>query len=132
MQNLSEEEIWELVDSKSGWAALTTLDEDGFPHCVPIGCFRLGQTLYCGCRANTRKCHNIARNPQVSLMFEAGRQSVRGVMFQGLGRVIVDPSELLTIKRQLARQRGEPEPSEVAAGIAYIEVSTQRRRSWKR
>ena len=132
MQSLTEMEIWELVDSKQGWAALTSLDEDGFPHCVPIGSFRLGELLYCGCRAETRKCRNIQRNPQVSLMYEAGRQAVRGVMFQGRGRVITESEELLAIKRQLAQLRGEPEPQEINAGIAYIEVRPERVRSWKR
>ena len=134
MQSLSTEAIWEFCDQRPGWAALTTLDKDGFPHTVAIGYFRLGEVLYCGCRAGTHKCRNLQANPKVSLMLESGRGAAAliGVMFQGLGRVIEDPSELLELKRQLAEKRGEPPPTEVAAGIAYLEIRPLRIRSWKR
>lgn len=134
MRSLSHDEIWDFFDSKPGWAALTTLDEDGLPHTVAIGYFRLGELVYCGCRAGTRKCRNLQRDPRTSLMLESGRgeQPLKGIMLQGQGRVIDDPSELLSLKQQLARLRGEAEPQEVAAGIAYIEISSQRIRSWTR
>jgi len=134
VRSLSPEEIWEFFDSKPGWAALTTLDEDGLPHTVAIGYFRLGELVYCGCRAGTRKCRNLQRDARASLMLESGRgeQPLRGIMFQGQGRVIDDPAQLLALKQELARLRGEAEPGEVAAGIAYIEITPQRIRSWTR
>lgn len=132
MQSLSDAEIWQLVEEKSGWASLTTLDEDGFPHTVAIGCVALEGRLYCGCRAGTRKCRNLARNPQACLMLEGGRQRILGVMFQGTARVLDQTEELLEFKRRLARHQGLPEPQEVALGIAYIELTPQRVRSWKR
>lgn len=130
MQPLTHDEIWTLVDSKPGWAALTTIEPDGYPHTVAIGYFRLGEILYCGCRAGTRKCRNLQENPRASLMLEG--EPLRGVVFQGDGRVIEDPLELLELKRQLATSRGEAPPTEVAAGIAYIELRPRRVRSWKR
>lgn len=130
MQPLTDEEIWQLVDSKPGWAALTTIEPDGYPHTVAIGYFRLGEKLYCGCRAGTRKCRNLQANSRASLMLEG--EPLRGVLFQGEGRVIEDPEELLGIKRQLAEKRGEPAPESVSAGIAYIELVPARVRSWKR
>ncbi|MFN8612409.1 MAG: pyridoxamine 5'-phosphate oxidase family protein [Vulcanimicrobiota bacterium] len=134
MESLSSGEIWDFFDSTPGWAALTTLDEDGYPHTVAIGYFRLGEVLYCGCRAGTRKCRNLAANPKASLMLDNGRggQGLKGVMFQGEGRVIEDPVELLEIKSRLADVRGEPRPDRVAAGIAYLELKPVRIRSWKR
>lgn len=134
MEAMSSEEIWEFCDSKPGWAALTTLDEDGFPHTVAIGYFRLGEVLYCGCRAGTRKCRNLAANPRASLMLENGRggDGLKGVMFQGEGRVIEDPDELLEIKGRLADLRGEPRPTAISTGIAYLELRPRRIRSWKR
>ncbi len=130
---MSAEEIWEFCDAKPGWAALTSIDETGFPHTVAIGYFRLGEVLYCGCRAGTAKCRNIAANPNISLMLAApARDQVQGVMFQGLGRVIEDPEELLKIKTQLAHTRGEEPPTSVAPGIAYVELKPEKIRSWKR
>lgn len=131
MEKMTSQEIWEFCDSKPGWAALTSLDADGFPHTVAIGYFRLEQTLYCGCRAGTHKCRNIAANPKISLMLDH-REEVRGVVFQGLGRVIEEPAELLEIKSRLADLRGEERPTSVAPGIAYIELKPERIRSWKR
>jgi nitroimidazol reductase NimA-like FMN-containing flavoprotein (pyridoxamine 5'-phosphate oxidase superfamily) len=130
MQSLTSEEIWELVDSKPGWAALTTIEPDGFPHTVAIGYFRLGETLYCGCRAGTRKCRNLEGNPKAALMLDG--EPLRGVVFQGNARVIEGAAELLEIKRRLAEKRGQTPPTEVPAGIAYIELRPERIRSWKR
>lgn len=134
MQSLTSQEVWELCDQRPGWAALTTLDPDGFPHTVAIGYFRLGHVLYCGCRAGTRKCRNLQANPKVTLMLESGKgaEQLRGVMFQGQGRVIEDPAQLLEIKQRLAQQRGEAAPTQVASGIAYLEIRPLRIRSWKR
>lgn len=131
---MSSEEVWDFCDLQSSWAALTTLDADGFPHTVAIGYFRLGEVLYCGCRAGTHKCRNVQANPKVSLMLESGRgsDSLAGVMFQGLGRVIEDPVERLELKRRLCQSRGEPLPGEVPTGIAYLEIQPLRIRSWKR
>ncbi len=133
MERMTSEEIWEFCDSKPGWAALTSVDADGFPHTVAIGYFRLGEVLYCGCRAGTHKCRNIAANPKISLMLAGpAREEVRGVVFQGPGRVIEDAAELLKIKSRLADSRGEEHPTSVAPGIAYIELKPERIRSWKR
>ena len=78
MERMTSEEIWEFCDSKPGWAALTSVDADGFPHTVAIGYFRLGEVLYCGCRAGTHKCRNIAANPKISLMLAGpAREEVR-------------------------------------------------------
>lgn len=134
MEAMSSDEVWEFFDTTPGWAALTTMDEDGFPHTVAIGYFRLGEVLYCACRAGTRKCRNLAANPKASLMLDNGRggQGLKGVMFQGEGRVIDDPVELVELKGRLADQRGEARPDQVAPGIAYLELRPRRIRSWKR
>ena len=133
MERMSSQEVWEFCDSKPGWASLTSIDPEGFPHTVAIGYFRLGEVLYCGCRAGTLKCRNISANPKISLMVAApARDEVRGVLFQGLGRVIEDPEELLQIKTQLAHSRGEEPPASVAPGIAYVELRPERVRSWRR
>ena len=36
-RRMSDDEVWQFFDSHSGWAALTTLDEDGLPHSVAMG-----------------------------------------------------------------------------------------------
>ena len=134
MQQLSSEEAWALLESKPGWGSLTTLDEDGLPHTVAIGYFVLDRKIYSGCRAGTRKCRNLSRDPRAAMMIHAEGPEVglRGAVFQGMARVIEEPSELLDLKSRLARKKGEPEPTSVSPGIAYLELTPQRIRSWKR
>lgn len=133
MRSLTPGEVWEFFDSKPGWAALSSVGSDGYPHTVAIGYFRLDEVLYCGCRDNTRKIHNIDSNPRVSLLLENGRANpgvLKGVMFQGDAMVIRDREGLLAIKSDLARRRGEPPPESVGEGVAYIRLVVARTTSW--
>ena len=72
-RNLTIQESHEFLDSRPGWIALTTIGPDGYPHTVPLGCFRLGQDIVMGVRGNTRKLRNIQDNPKVSLLLESGK-----------------------------------------------------------
>src|SRR4051794_27088622 len=64
-RKLSDEQIEAFLDSRPGWAALSTIDEDGFPHTVPLGYFRLGRDIIMGVRDGTRKIANVEGNPNV-------------------------------------------------------------------
>lgn len=133
MRSLTPEEIWQLFDGESTWPALTTIGPDGFPHTVAIGCFRLGEVIYCGCRDGTRKIRNIEGNRKISIMVESGRgRELRGVMFQGDATVVRDPQERLEIKRELCRSLGQPEPTRVPPGMAYIRLDLKKTLSWGR
>lgn len=134
-RSLTDDEITAFLDSRPGWAALTTLDEDGFPHTVPLGYFRLGDDIVMGVRDNTRKVANVERDPKVSIMLEDGStmSDIRGVMIQGHGR-IVRAEEAVELARHGARRRGVPEdelPTEPRPGSAYIYVAPVRTRSWQ-
>ena len=134
MQQLSSEEAWALLESKPGWGALTTLDEDGFPHTVAIGYFTLNGKIYSGCRAGTRKCRNLQRDARAAMMVhsEGSESGLQGAIFQGRARVVDDSVELLQLKSALAASKGDPAPTSVAPGIAYLELTPERIRSWKR
>lgn len=128
-------EVRAFIDSRPGWIALTTLSKDGYPHTVPIGYFRVDEDLYIGCRARTQKTLNVARNPRVSLMLEAGTTmaGIRGVIIQGDAEVIEEPARLLELARAAARWRGLPEsqwPVEPSPGAAYIHVTPRKVISW--
>ena len=123
------------LDSRPGWVVLSTLDEDGFPHSVPLGYFREGSRIYCGVRDNTRKLRNIDRNPKVSLLVESGSTmaDIKGVMVQGHATVHRDSDKVLELMRKGAQARGVADadlPTEARPGAAYIEVETVRRISW--
>ncbi|MEM8923846.1 MAG: pyridoxamine 5'-phosphate oxidase family protein [Actinomycetota bacterium] len=123
------------LDEKPGWITLSTITPDGYPHSVPLGYFRDGDRIYCGCLDGTTKIRNIEQNPKVSLVIEAGSTmaDIKGAMIQGTARVHRDAEAVLTIMRKGAASRGVAEddlPTEARPGSAYIEVDIERRISW--
>lgn len=132
---LSAEQIEAYLDSRPGWAVLSTIDADGFPHSVPLGYFRLGSDIVMGVRDGTRKVANVEANPNVSVLLEDGSTmaDIRGVMFQGRARIVREPNEALELSREGARARGVPEsdwPTAPRPGAAYIRVTPVRTISW--
>ena len=133
--SLSIDEIHGYMDSRPGWIILTTIGQDGMPHSVPIGYFRLGDDVYIGCRDNTQKIRNIERNPNITVMLQSGgsMQDIKGVMIQGTASVVREPAEFLRLAREAARWRGIPEaqwPTEARPGAAYIRVRPRKYISW--
>ena len=134
-RKLTDEEIAAYLDSRPGWAVLSTIDAEGFPHSVPLGYFRLGRDIVMGVRDGTRKVANVENNPHVSVMLEDGSTmaDIRGVMIQGRARIVREAGEALELSREGARARGVPEsewPTEPRPGAAYIRVTPVRTISW--
>ena len=134
MSTLSRHEIDEILRKKERWIALTTMGPDGFPHTVPIGYFPVGEKLLLGCRDGTQKVKNIERNEKVSLLWENGRgkDSLKGIMFQGTARIVRDDEERLEFKKEACRQRNAEPPDSVNPGSVYIEVTPVKTISWNR
>ena len=134
-RKLSDEEIAAYLDSRPGWAVLSTIDAEGFPHSVPLGYFRFGRDIVMGVRDGTRKVAPVENNPHVSVMLEDGSTmaDIRGVMIQGRARIVREAGEALELSREGARARGVPEsewPTEPRPGAAYIRVTPVRTISW--
>ncbi|WP_421843143.1 pyridoxamine 5'-phosphate oxidase family protein [Mycobacterium sp.] len=134
-RKFSDEQIEEYLDSRPSWAMLSTIDNDGFPHTVPLGYFRLGRDIIMGVRDGTRKVANVDNNPNVSVMLEDGSTmaDIRGVLFQGHARIVREPSEALQLSREGARARGVPEaelPTAPKPGVAYIRMTPLKTLSW--
>jgi nitroimidazol reductase NimA-like FMN-containing flavoprotein (pyridoxamine 5'-phosphate oxidase superfamily) len=123
------------LDSRPGWIVLTSIGADGYPHSVPLGYFRDGDSVFCGVRDGTRKVRNIEANPKVSLLVESGRTmaDLKGAMIQGDARIHRDPEQVLALMRLAATQRGaapDELPREARPGAVYIEIRPVRRISW--
>lgn len=132
---LTEDQVEAYLDSRPGWAILSTIDKDGFPHSVPLGYFRLGRDIVMGVRDRTHKVANIARNPNVSIVLEDGSTmaDIRGVLLQGHARIVREPSQALELARAGARVRGVPEsewPTAPRPGVVYIRMTPVRTVSW--
>ncbi|SBS76122.1 putative PPOX class F420-dependent enzyme family protein [uncultured Mycobacterium sp.] len=134
-RKLTNEEVEAYLDGRPGWAVLSTIDKDGFPHSVPLGYFRLDRDIIMGVRDGTRKVANVESNPHVSVLLEDGSTmaDIRGVLLQGLARIVRESSEALELSREGARARGVPEsdwPTEPRPGAAYIRMTPVRTLSW--
>jgi nitroimidazol reductase NimA-like FMN-containing flavoprotein (pyridoxamine 5'-phosphate oxidase superfamily) len=132
---LTEDQVEAYLDSRPGWAILSTIDKDGFPHSVPLGYFRLGRDIVMGVRDRTHKVANIERNPNVSIVLEDGSTmaDIRGVLLQGHARIVREPSQALELARDGARVRGVPEsewPTAPRPGVVYIRMTPVRTVSW--
>ena len=134
-RQFSDEQIQAYLDSRPSWAMLSTIDNGGFPHTVPLGYFRLGRDIIMGVRDGTRKVANVESNPNVSILFEDGSTmaDIRGVMFQGQARIVRERTEALQLAREGARARGVPEsewPTAPRPGVAYIRMTPLKTVSW--
>ena len=134
-RKLSDEQVAAYLDSRPGWAILSTIDKDGFPHSVPLGYFRLGRDIVMGVRDGTRKVANVEGNPNVSVLLEDGSTmaDIRGVMLQGHARIVRETTEALELAREGAKARGVPEsdwPTAPRPGAAYIRMTPVRTISW--
>jgi nitroimidazol reductase NimA-like FMN-containing flavoprotein (pyridoxamine 5'-phosphate oxidase superfamily) len=134
-RKLTDKQVEAYLDSRPGWAVLSTIDKGGFPHSVPLGYFRLDRDIIMGVRDGTRKVANVENNPNVSILLEDGSTmaDIRGVLFQGHARIVREPSEALQLARDGARARGVPEsewPTAPRPGAAYIRMTPVRTVSW--
>ena len=98
---MSEEEAWEFLEShEQQIASLTTMNKKGWPITVPIIFLAHNKKVYFTAfkwRGNVlhRKIRDIANNPIVSIMSEAGwndtPRNLRFVCVVGTAKVIADP-----------------------------------------
>ena len=134
--SIEDPEIAEYLDGRSEWAVLTTLDADGYPHSVALGYYRIGDVVYVGTPAGTRKVRNAEANPRASLMVAGSKASGdwSGVLVQGDLEIVRDAAERLAIEREGRRQRGVPEdelPDEPREGEVVLRLRPERTITWR-
>ena len=134
--SIEDPEIAEYLGRRSEWAVLTTMDADGLPHSVALGYYRIGDVVYVGTPAHTRKVRNAEANPRASLMVAGSRVSGEwsGVLLQGNLEIVRDYAERLAIEREGRRQRGVPEdelPDAPREGEVILRLRPQRTITWR-
>ena len=134
--SIEDPEIAEYLDGRSEWAVLTTLDADGYPHSVALGYYRIGDVVYVGTPAGTRKVRNAEANPRASLLVAGSKASGdwSGVLLQGDLEIVRDDAERLVIEREGRRQRGVPEdelPDAPREGEVVLRLRPRRTITWR-
>ena len=94
-------------------AALATLDQDGFPHLVAMNFAVRDGAYYMTSYGKAQKVLNIRRNPNVSLMVEAGSAyaELKGVMVRGHCEIQEGAEAVAEVFAWMAEDRREPRPA---------------------
>ena len=115
-------------------ARVATVGSDGVPHNVPVCPVFEKDKLYFGTARNARKAGNIRANPNVTVVFDEYSETwnnLRGVMFQGEGR-IVNAKEFRGLRKKIYAKylQYESEASLGERDSVIVEVTPRRKFSW--
>jgi PPOX class probable F420-dependent enzyme len=83
---------------------LATINRDGTPHLVTMFYVMLDGQIAFWTYRSAQKARNLARDPRVTCLVEAGEEyfELRGVQVVGIARRVEDPAGVLEIGRRLA------------------------------
>jgi PPOX class probable F420-dependent enzyme len=83
---------------------LATINRDGTPHLVTMFYVMIDGQIAFWTYRSAQKAHNLARDPRVTCLVEAGEEyfELRGVQVVGIARRVEDPAGVLDIGRRLA------------------------------
>ncbi len=92
---MSEGEVAALLAEQAKFQ-LATINKDGTPHLVTMFAGLVDGKLAFWTYRTSRKAHNLARDPRVTCLVEAGvdYSELRGVMIYGTVRVLTDPNDV--------------------------------------
>jgi Pyridoxamine 5'-phosphate oxidase len=99
-------------NTRTTW--LTTLNEDGSPHVVPVGAMWLDDTFWFQTGSRTRKCHNVERDPRCTIAL-----SIRDadVVFQGDATRVTEPEAITRVAKAWADSGWPAELDETRTGL---------------
>ena len=83
---------------------LATINRDGTPHLVTMFYVMIDGQIAFWTYRSAQKARNLARDPRVTCLVEAGEEyfELRGVQVVGIARRVEDPAGVLDIGRRLA------------------------------
>ena len=134
-RQMSKEEALAFIDSAPGWATLSSIGMDGYPHSIPIGWFRVHKKIFMGCIDQTQKVKNIERNQKISVCIESGStmRDIKGVLLRGNASIVRAPEDRLALSIIAAKSRGVEKkdlPKVASPTGVYIELSDFKITSW--
>lgn len=123
---MNEEEIAALL-REARKLQLGTINPDGTPHLVTMFYGLDGGRVTFWTYAKSQKARNIARDPRVSCLIEAGDEyaQLRGVLVYGKAQLIDDPAAVLEVGLEVTRRMtGAPVDPETRG---YVEHTARKR-----
>ena len=115
-------------------ARVATVGSDGVPHNVPVCPVFDKDKIYFGTAKDAKKAGNIKANPNVTVVFDDYSESwnyLRGVMFQGKGR-IVNAKEFRNLRKKIYSKYVQYESTAPLSerDSLIVEVTPRRKFSW--
>ena len=101
---------------------LATINQDGTPHLVAMFYTMIGGQIAFWTYRASLKARNLARDPRLSCLVEAGEEyfELRGVQVSGAARCVADPAGVLDIGRR------------IMAGLSGVPGLARWRSTWPR
>jgi PPOX class probable F420-dependent enzyme len=109
---------------------LATINQDGSAHLVTMFYAMLGGRIAFWTYRASQKARNLARDPRVTCLVEAGEEyfDLRGVQVRGTARCVEDPASVLGIGRAIAAgMAGGPRPAGTDELEEYVAHTARKR-----
>ena len=109
---------------------LATINQDGSAHLVTMFYAMLGGQIAFWTYRTSQKARNLARDPRVTCLVEAGEEyfDLRGVQVRGTARCVEDPAGVLGIGRTIAAGMTDRPGSTGTAELEEYVAHTARKR----
>ena len=101
---------------------LGTIDDEGYPHIVPVWTYWDGRVVYLVARAKSGYVANLRARPKVSLSIVRDDPAGTRALIQGDAAIVTGPGPLSGRMLEIAKDMAERYEGE--AGDAYIEESS--------
>lgn len=132
-----EDEAFALeVLDKADYAAISMIDEDGLPYCIPVSAVRIGETLYFHSAESGRKTSAMLKDPNVCITAAADVQSAedkfttyfKSAVIRGKAVPVEDNTEKITALKAICERFT---PSNMADFENALNASLSRTAVWK-
>ncbi|MGN9839148.1 pyridoxamine 5'-phosphate oxidase family protein [Nonomuraea sp. H19] len=123
---MSDEDVAAFLES-SNKLQLATINPDGTAHLVTMFYGLVDARIAFWTYRKAQKAHNLARDPRVSCLIEAGEayDELRGVLVYGKAERVDDPDQVMDIGMTVARRMTPDVPDDLLR--PYVEQTGQKR-----
>jgi general stress protein 26 len=102
---MTDDEVTAFIEANPKFQ-LATINKDGTPHLVTMFSGLVEGKIAFWTYRTSRKAHNLARDPRVTCLIEAGTDyfELRGLMLYGTVRVLTEPNDVRYVGSQVVRR----------------------------